>query len=152
MPEEVASKYRRKCTSASNNQSILPLHNNTQNFAAPDGTSTQTPNTAPTSGGLFHRSSPQAAALTSDPNSAADTKSSLQPDRYVHWCVDANRYETELNHISIPTLDDSNFISKLKSAYWTTRGIRQWFSLTDCYGVRFVSVRSSFFCFFFHRI
>lgn len=143
MPEEVAREYQQKCSSASNSQSILPLHNNTKYIASSDSSSTQTQNTVPSSGGLFHRSSQQ-AALASDPNSAVDTKSSLQPDRYVHWCVDANRYETELNHISIPTLDDSNFITKLKSAYWTTRGIRQWFSLTDCYGVRFVSVRLIF--------
>lgn len=140
MPEKLAREYQQKCSSASNNQPILPLHNNSKIIAAPDGTSTQTQSVSPSSSGLLHRSSQQ-AALTSDENSAADTKSSLQPDRYVHWCVDANRYETELNHISIPTLDDSDFISKLKHTYWATRGIRQWFSLTDCYGVRFVSVR-----------
>lgn len=92
---------------------------------------------------MFQRSSQQ-PALTSNQNSAAATQYSLNPDRYIHWCVDANRYETQLNHISVPTLDDINFASKLKSAYRATRGVRQWFSLTDCYGVRFVAVSYHF--------
>ena len=144
VPKEVAREYQQKCSSSSNNQSILPLHNDRTHIAKVDHISTQTQTLAPSSDELFHRFSQQ-PALTLDTNSAAETKYSLQPDRYVHWCVDVNKYETELNHISIPTPDDSNFISKLKSAYRTTRGIRQWFSLTDCYGVRFVAVRSLFF-------
>lgn len=139
MPEEVATEYQLKCSSTSSNQPILPLHNNTTHTATTTGNSTQTKTMTPSPTGLFQRSSQQ-SALTLEKSSTASTNSSLHPDRYVHWCVDANRYETELNHISIPTLDDSNFISKLKSAYRATRGIRQWFSLTDCYGVRFVAV------------
>ena len=136
----MAKEYKRKCASTSNNQPILPVHNNITQIPTPTEISTQTQTTASSSSELSHRSSLRSTVI-SNQDSAAAIKLSSQPDRYVHWCVDANRYETELNHISIPTLDDSNFIFKLKSAYRTTRGFRQWFSLTDCYGIRFVSVR-----------
>ncbi|KAI9774940.1 MAG: hypothetical protein M1840_000156 [Geoglossum simile] len=66
------------------------------------------------------------------------TDQGVANDRYVHWCVDRNRYETQLVHIPILSLNDRNFIKKLRSAYYATHNFRRWFSLTSCYGVKFV--------------
>ena len=64
-------------------------------------------------------------------------------DCYVHWCVDANKFETKLNHIPIFSLKDVKFIYDLKAAYNSVMGIRCWFSLTSCYGVKLIIVRAS---------
>ncbi len=138
----MANEYQKRCSpaaSTSTSQPVLPLHN-TVPLASASGTSTHTQTTASlSSSGTFHRSPPQ-PALNLGNNSAAG-QASLRPDQYIHWCVDVNRYETELNHISILALDDINFVTKLKSAYNAARGFRRWVSLTACYGVRFVVVR-----------
>lgn len=136
----MAKEYQKICSSAastSTNQPVLPLHNNSL-IASSSSISTQTQTTTLSSSGTFQRS----PNLLNLGNNSGAAQHSLHPDQYIHWCVDARRYETMLNHISILALDDvKNFVPKLKSAYDTTRGIRRWVSLTACYGVKFVVVR-----------
>jgi hypothetical protein len=68
----------------------------------------------------------------------AEMISDLAKNRYLHWCVDINRFETRLFHIPIPSMTDTKIISNLKTAYKVASGFRRWFSLTACYGVKFV--------------
>jgi hypothetical protein len=63
-------------------------------------------------------------------------------DSYLHRCVDISRCETRLFHIPIPSLNDVIVISPLRSAYNAAAGFRHWFSLTACYGVKFVMITS----------
>ena len=68
-------------------------------------------------------------------------------DSYVHWCVDINKVNTKLYHIPIHQVQRSNdvrSIKRLKLAYNSDCGWRRWFSLTACYGVRFIMVRTVF--------
>ncbi|KAI9867950.1 MAG: hypothetical protein M1813_007772 [Trichoglossum hirsutum] len=123
---------------------ILPTHSTTANLIAP---------TVPSgfqggigtnhSGGTGQPSSwTDSGSIRSNPAvqvaQQAQTNQDVANDRYVHWCVDRNSYETQLIHIPIPSLNDPNFIKKLRSAYNATHSFRRWFSLTSCYGVKFV--------------
>ncbi|KAI9782683.1 MAG: hypothetical protein M1839_004670 [Geoglossum umbratile] len=123
---------------------ILPTHSTTVNPIAPSVSSgfqggigmnhsggTRQPSSWPDSGSIRGKPTVQVAQQ-------AQTNQRVVNDRYVHWCVDRNRYETQLVHIPVPSLNDQNFIKKLKSAYYATHSFRRWFSLTSCYGVKFV--------------
>lgn len=133
----MAIEYQKRCSpaaSSSSNQPVLPTHNSS------NSTSTQTQTAVLR---LFHpfRRSPRQAVVKVDGSSSA-AQESQRSSQYIHWCVDASSYETKLNHIPILALDDVNFINKLKSSYNASRGFRHWISLTACYGVRFIAVRS----------
>jgi hypothetical protein len=60
--------------------------------------------------------------------------------RYIYWCVDKNKLETKLVHLQVLKNDGVKFILNLRSAYKTRLGLRRYFSLTDCYGVKFIQV------------
>jgi hypothetical protein len=64
--------------------------------------------------------------------------------RYIHWCVDSNKWETQLYHIQVSDLSDGNFIDKLKESYDRTLGFWRWLSLTTCHSVKFVVVSQAF--------
>lgn len=137
----MANQYWKSCSPVaptSTTQPILPLHN-TVPTASSSGTSTQTPSTTMSPGQNFQRFSRQTVSNLN--HGSAVAQNSLPTVQYIHWCVDASKYETELNHISVSALDDVKLVSELKSAYNATRGFRRWVSLTACYGVRFVAVR-----------
>ena len=77
----------------------------------------------------------------------ATIMSTTPDDSYLHWCVDINKVNTKLYHIPIhqvQRINDVRFIKRLKLAYNSDCGWRRWFSLTACYDVRFVMVRTVF--------
>lgn len=144
---DVANDYRRQCirvTIPSDTPSLLPVHN-----LASASTTSSSPTRAQNAGQVSSNIIERLSYNNFEPNAEdprirdaqqADFVSELAKNRYIHWCVDSNRYETQLFHIPIPSMTDVTVISALKSAYSTARGFRRWFSLTACYGVKFVTV------------
>lgn len=66
-------------------------------------------------------------------------------EKYVHWCVDSSR--THLHDICVESKIEAKkgqaFIKELLTSYKKLRGIRWWFSLTHCAGVKLVKVSYS---------
>jgi hypothetical protein len=121
------------------NSPLLPVYtpgpsasaSGSQNMNNSSGiTQRATPSGPPTSGqGVFTSHSQQAAI-----------SSGVSQGRYLHWCVDANKFETRLFHIPVRSLKDITVISELRSTFQAAKGFRRWFSLTDCHNVKFVIV------------
>jgi hypothetical protein len=125
--------------------SLLPLHHPASAFST-SSTSTEGQRTGTSSSNITQRASldkfqSKANELKIQHAQQAEIICELSRDRYLHWCVDINRYETRLFHIPIPSLNDVTVISALRSAYNAAAGFRRWFSLTSCYGVKFVMVK-----------
>lgn len=68
--------------------------------------------------------------------------SSSVVEKYVHWCVDSSK--THLHDICVESEMEAKkgraFIKELLTSYKKLRGIRWWFSLTHCSGVKLVKV------------
>jgi hypothetical protein len=71
-----------------------------------------------------------------------ETGVSDSPRKWVHWCVDATK--TRLHEICVEAQTGAKrgceFINELIYSYRRLRGIRWWFSLTDCATVKVVKV------------
>ncbi|KAG8530715.1 uncharacterized protein KY384_004072 [Bacidia gigantensis] len=137
LSEQAANTYFKAIasgTSSSINQPILPVHSSGP-LDLESAAAAQSQPSRPPAGGLQQRRVPQTSS-----NSNANIASQAPPTtvQYVHWCVDANRYKTQLTHIPIKA-QNAAFISKLKAAFNAIRGVRRWLSLTDCYGIKFVA-------------
>lgn len=63
------------------------------------------------------------------------------PGRYLHWCIDARKAVTQLIHMELSCVTDSNLIPRLLQGYDSVCGFRSWLTLTSCYGVRLIKVR-----------
>ena len=145
----MAFSYRAHCIKLvlpPGSSSLLPLHNPASVFTT-SSTSTEARNTGRSSLNIAQRASfDKSNFKANEPKiqHAQQAQSISEPlkDRYLHWCVDINRYETRLFHIPIPSLNDITVISALRSAYNAAAGFRRWFSLTACYSVKFVMVKA----------
>jgi len=124
-------------------QPLLPVHI-TRSSASASGSSTQARN-VDRSSNITQRPGPSQTPTLGQgifvPDSQqAEITSLVSQGRYLHWCVDANKFETHLFHIPIPSLKDISMLSELRSVFHAAKGFRKWFSLTDCHDVKFVMV------------
>jgi hypothetical protein len=128
---------------APTNPPLLPIYT-TGSSASASGSSTQARN-VDTSSNIIQRSGPSQTSTRGQGVFVPDTQqaeitSRVSQGRYLHWCVDANKFETHLFHIPVPSLKDVSVLSELRSIFQAAKGFRKWFSLTDCHDVKFVMV------------
>ncbi|OCK73877.1 hypothetical protein K432DRAFT_430344 [Lepidopterella palustris CBS 459.81] len=78
--------------------------------------------------------------FTSIDSKAASQNPPIDTAKYVHWCVDSAR--TQVHNVCVEAAvgakTGSQFIQELLSSYRRLRGLRWWFSLTDCANVKLV--------------
>ena len=151
-PIEAVRDYLSTCTlitTANPGQRISSSHNTSGNGQASNSSTARTSQsgTASVSYPDYLPSFHQRSSITTQPQSQLPQSQLILPvtqDCYVHWCVNASKWETQLHLISVPHLSDGNFIQKLKENYDMTFGFWRWLSLTTIHSVKFVVVCYSF--------
>ncbi|KAH6717391.1 hypothetical protein BKA61DRAFT_671838 [Leptodontidium sp. MPI-SDFR-AT-0119] len=124
---QIAEEYERlcgplKCAGPSTNLPLLPMYT-TQPSSSSAGSSL---------------SAPTSNSLQANP-SQIQQQANSQDKLFIHWCIDISRSEVQkLFHVRVQHLRDMTVIPRLKAYYRQSKGYRNWFSLTDCYGVKFV--------------
>jgi hypothetical protein len=150
---EAAQEYvstRAPTTRPNPGQGVLPSHNGPGARHV-----SNTSSRPPTQSGTVSGSHQQHPLQNFGPGNNSAIQSRYQPSqnqlisqamqsRYIHWCVDSNKWETQLYHIQVSDLSDGNFIDKLKESYDRTLGFWRWLSLTTCHSVKFVVVSQAF--------
>ncbi|KAL3418494.1 serine/threonine protein kinase [Phlyctema vagabunda] len=129
---------------ASSSNSILPLHT-TSPSASPSSLSTSDPSSTSSSteapGHLPQGKIPinkSNRPIVKD-NQQMNIIQDKVRDRYLHWCVDSSSIKTRLFHLEVPRMNDAKIIQELKTTYNSVKRFWGWFSLTECYGVKFVT-------------
>jgi hypothetical protein len=122
--------------------SILPSYNSQTAASSRNRTTRQiSQSPAPTHQPPQSSNSPPSTTQSQRHGSQVRQHSQSNQSRYIHWCVDSNKWETQLHHIEVSSRTDQKFIDKLKENYEKTFGLWRWFSLTTCHSVKFVEVR-----------
>jgi len=145
IPTTSALKFQERCIQ------LTSCANDSSSGTTPP---TCTPNTGTTSStsqvaGSSRQRQTQ-AAQSNRSNSAGSTSlrtpsiSVNSNEKYIHWCVDSSRSETNLYHICVESPSSAKngieFISELRKSYKKSRGIRRLFSLTTCAEIKLVKV------------
>ncbi|KAG4435301.1 hypothetical protein IFR05_009227 [Cadophora sp. M221] len=143
---QIAEEYENicrplKCAGPSTNLPLLPMYT-TQSSSSSAGASPPVPTatslqTNPSQ--VQQQANSQGTIVNPGGNVQNATATPNSDKLFIHWCIDISRTEVQnLFHIRVQHLRDMTVIPRLKEYYRQSKGYRNWFSLTDCCGVKFV--------------
>lgn len=144
----IAEEYERlcgplKCAGPSTNLPLLPMYA-TQPSSSSAGSSlpASTSNSLQANPSQVQQQANPQGTIVNPGGNLQNTMPTPNPNKlFIHWCIDISRTEVQnLFHIRVQHLRDMTVIPRLKAYYRQSKGYRNWFSLTDCYGVKFVLV------------
>lgn len=144
LPEDEAVRFVHSASAQTRNQgngrgSIIPLYNTRSPRSSSQADANTFSSRSDSVTGSSDASNSTSPRTTSD---AVPKDFGLSPDResFIHWCVDETEATTRLVELDTKTVCETTLIQKLKKAYSRIRRFRNWTSLTECVGVRFIKV------------